>query len=155
MCIMYVRRNEMMKKILLSAITATVLVMSNAGYASWFGGNDGPFGGNGWGGDWNPYDEWDPRYWIREMDNELADDDYDRYGPGYGGYGPGYGGYGPGPGYGYGPGPGYGYGYGPGPGYGYGPGPGYGYAPAPAPYYAPQPQQQYAPQQQQAPAQQR
>jgi len=140
----------MMKKILLSAITATVLVMSNASYASWFG-NDGPWDSGGWGGDWNPYDEWDPRYWIREMDNELADDDWDRYGPRGGGYGPGYGGYGPGYG---GYGPGYG-GYGPGPGYG-GYGPGYGYAPAPAPYYAPQQQyapQQYAPQQQQAPSQ--
>jgi hypothetical protein len=135
---MSVWRNEMMKKILLSAITATVLVMSNASYASWFG-NDGPWGGNGWGGDWNPYDEWDPRYWIREMDNELADDDYDRYGPGYG-YGGPYGGYGPGPGYGYGPGPGYG--YGPGPGYGYGPAP---YQPAP---YQQQPYQQQPYQQQ-------
>jgi hypothetical protein len=126
----YVRRNKMMKKTLLSAVTAALIMTASAGQASWFGGNDGPWGGNGWGNDWNPYDEWDPRYWIREMDNELSDD-YD-YGPPpgyYGGYGPGYGGYGPG--------------YG-----GYGPGYGYG---GPAPYYGPQ--QGYAPQQQ-APAQQ-
>ena len=137
----------MMKKILLSAITATVLVMSNASYASWFGNNnDTPWGGNGWGNDWNPYDEWDPRYWIREMDNEFADDDY--YGPGPYGYGGpnGYGGpgpYGPPPGYYGGPGP-----YGPPPGYAppqfngpnggprpYGPPPGYR---GPAPQQAPQ-----------------
>jgi len=133
----------MMKKLLLSAVTATVLVMSNASYASWFGNNDGPWGGNGWGNDWNPYDEWDPRYWIREMDNEFADD-YDCYG--CGGPGP----YGPPPGYyggprPYGPPPGY-YGgprpYGPPPGYvpnngprPYGPPPGYR---GPAPRQAPQ-----------------
>jgi len=129
----------MTKKLLLSAIAASLLMVSGASNASWFGNNGnnwGPFGGNGWGNDWNPYDEWDPRYWIREMDNNMDDDNY---GPGYGYGGPGYG-YG-GPGYGYG-GPGYGYG---GPGYGYG-GPGYGYgAPGygggpygPAPYAAPQ-----------------
>ncbi|MDT8282055.1 MAG: sulfur globule protein CV1 [Gammaproteobacteria bacterium] len=134
-----------MKKILLSAVTAALIVTASASQASWFGGNDGPWGGNGWGNDWNPYDEWDPRYWIREMDSELADDDYGPppgyyggYGPGYGqGYGPGYGGYGPGSG---GYGPGYGYG-GPAP---YGPPQGYApqqYAPQ---QYAPQ---QYAPQQ--------
>jgi len=135
-----------MKAIFRLALAISLLLAATSSYA-WFGNN------NRWGGgDWNPYDEWDPRYWMEEMENEWDDDD-DYYGPGYGGYGPGYGGYGPGYG-GYGPGyggygPGYG-GYGPGyggygPGYGYGPGPGYGgygpgYAPAPAPYAAP-PQQ--------------
>ena len=77
----------------------------------------------------NPYDEWDPRYWMEEMEQEFDDDDdYYRYG-GYGSP------YGPPPGYGYG-------GYGPGPGYGPPPG----YAPQPAPMPQQAPQQQYAPQ---------
>jgi len=132
-----------MKKLLLSIVTITVLLFTASSQASWFGNNNwGPGGGNGWSNGWNPYDEWDPRYWVREMDNQF--DDNDSYGPGYGYGGPGYG-YG-GPGYGYG-GPGYGYG---GPGYGYGrPAPygygsaPYGYGPAvppPAPYGIP-PQQ--------------
>jgi len=136
-----------MKTIARLVLAISILLTATGSFASWFGNNN-----HGWGGNnWNPYDEWDPRYWMEEMENEFDDDD-DYYGPGYGyGPGPGYG-YGPGPGYGYGPGPGYG--YGPGPGYGYGPGPGYGYGPGsgygPAPY--PAPQQQQAPQQQ-APAQ--
>ena len=137
-----------MKAILRFFMAISLLLAATSSFA-WFGGNDW----GGYGGDWNPYDEWDPRYWMEEMEQEWDDDDdYYRYGPGGygGGYGPGYGGYGPGYG-GYGPGPGYGYG-GYGPGYG-----GYGYAPqpqyAPAPQAAPAPQQQYAPQQQQyAPA---
>jgi hypothetical protein len=127
----------MMKAILRLFMAVSLLLAATSSYA-WFG-ND-----NGWGGNsWNPYDEWDPRYWMEEME-DIWDDDDDYYG---GGYGPGYG-YG-GPGYGYG-GPGYGYG---GPGYGgYAPAP-YGYAPAPQQQYAPAPQQQYAPapQQQYAP----
>ena len=104
-----------MKTILRLFIAVSLLLAATSSFA-WFG-NDG------WGDDWNPYDEWDPRYWMEEMEDIWDDDDdYYRYG-GYGPYGPGYGygGYGPyGPGYGYGP-------YGPGPGYGYGPyGPAYG-----------------------------
>ena len=71
-----------------------------------------------WGGGWNPYDPWDPRYWAEEFFG----------GSGWGGYGGGPWGYGGGPwGYG-GPWGGYGYPY-YGGGYGYGP---YGYG---VPYY--------------------
>ena len=130
-----------MKAILRLFVALSLLLAASSSYAF--------FGGDNWGGNnWNPYDEWDPRYWMEEMENEWDnDDDYYGRGPyGYGG-GPGYGGYGGGPGYGgYGGGPGYG-------GYG-GPAP-YGYAPQPQ--YAPQQQapapQQQAPQQQ-APQQQ-
>ena len=129
-------------KTILRLFMAVSLLLAATNSFAWFFDNDdwecmGPFGEIP---GCNPYDEWDPRYWMEEMEQEFDDDDdYYRYGPSYGGYGPygpgygGYGGYGPyGPGYGgYGPngyGPGYGYGgYGP---YGYGPnGPGYGYAP--------------------------
>jgi len=127
-----------MKAILRSLMAVSLALAATSSYA-WFFDNDdwecmGPFGKIP---GCNPYDEWDPRYWMEEMDQEFNDDDdYYRYGPGYG-YG-GYGPYGPGYGYGgyapYGYGPGYGYGgyapYGYGPGYGYAP---YGYAPAPAP----------------------
>jgi hypothetical protein len=121
-------------KNLIRSVLAVVLLAAASTSSAWFFDNDNycpP-----WAYNCNPYDEWDPRYWMEEMEQEWDDDDYygGPYGyPGYGGYGPGYGGYGPGYG-GYGPGyggygPGYG-GYGPGPGYG-GPyggyGPGYGY----------------------------
>ena len=65
-----------------------------------------------WGGGWNPYDPWDPRYWAEEFFG----------GSGWGGYGGGPWGYGGGP-WGYG-GPWGGYGYPYYGGYGYGP---YGY----------------------------
>jgi hypothetical protein len=133
-----------MKAILRLFMAISLLLAATSSYA--FFGNDNDWGG--YGGNWNPYDEWDPRYWMEEMENEWDDDDdyYGRgYGPGYGYGGPGYGGYGGGPGYG---------GYGGGPGYGgYGPGYGGGYAPQYAPQYAPAPapaapatqQPQYAP----------
>ncbi len=141
-----------MKKIVLSIVTITVLLFTASSQASWFGNNNwGPGGGNGWSNGWNPYDEWDPRYWVREMDNQFSDNDYNGPGYGYGGSGYGHGGSGyGGPGYGYG-GPGYGspgYGYG-GPGYG---GPGYGYG-RPAPYgYGPAPYGYGSAAPQQAPA---
>ena len=122
-----------MKTIIRLIMAMSLLLAATSGYA-WFGNN------SGWGGNnWNPYDEWDPRYWMEEMENAFDDDDY-YGGPGYGGPGrygppPGYGGpgrYGPPPGYGgpgrYGPPPGY---RGPGP---YGPPSGYG---GPPPGYAP------------------
>lgn len=126
-----------MKTILRLAIASGFLLAASNSNASWFfDDNDGecwgPFGEIP---GCNPYDEWDPRYWMKEMDD---DDDYYGGPYGYGGYGGPYGGYG-GPYGGYG-GPGY---------YGAPYGGGYGYAP---PQYAP-PQQQYAPQQQ-APQQQ-
>jgi len=147
-----------MKKLTLSASALAMLLFASSSYA-WFGGNNNnnnnwmPWGGNnnnsnwmpwgggnnGWNNNYNPYDEWDPRYWMEEMENAFDGDDY---GPGYG--------YGPGPGYGYAPGPGFGgpnFGYGGnnGPSFGYGgPRPNYG----PGPYGAPQ---QQAPQQAPAP----
>jgi len=114
-------------KTILRLVMAVSLLLAATNSFAWFFDNDdwecmGPFGEIP---GCNPYDEWDPRYWMEEMEQEFDDDDdYYRYGPyggygGYGPYGPGYGGYGPGYG-GYGPyGPGYGYG-------GYAP---YGYAP--------------------------
>jgi hypothetical protein len=72
-----------------------------------------------WGGGWNPYDPWDPRYWMEEFFGGGWG-----YGGPWGGYGyPYYGGYG------YGPWGGYGYPYYAGYGYG-GPWGGHGY-----PYY--------------------
>jgi hypothetical protein len=114
-----------MKAILRLFMAISLLLAATSSYA--FFGNNNDWGG--YGGNWNPYDEWDPRYWMEEMEQEWDDDDdYYRGGRGYGPYGGG-------PGYGYGGGPGYG-GYGPGYG-GYGPGYGGGYAPY---GYAPQPQ---------------
>jgi len=130
---------QMMKAILRLAMAFGLSMAATSSYAWFWDNNDwecmGPFGEIP---GCNPYDEWDPRYWMEEMDQEFNDDDdYYRYGPGYG-YGGPYGGYGP-----YGPPPGYGYG-------GYGPG--YGYAPQP--YAAPAPGTNQAPQQQQAVPQQ-
>jgi predicted ribosomally synthesized peptide with SipW-like signal peptide len=134
-------KEQMMKAILKLTVALGVLLFATSSYA-WFNDDDWDDWG---GGNWNPYDEWDPRYWMEEMENEWDDDDdYYRRGP-YG-YGGPYGGYGPyGPGYGYGGyGPGYG-GYGGYAPYGYAPYGG-GYAP-PAQQYAPQQApQQYAPQ---------
>jgi len=122
-----------MKKIFSSLLAVALLTAAGTSMAWWSDNDD--WGGGPWGGDWNPYDEWDPRYWMEEMEQEWDDDD-DYYRRGYGGYGGpyggGYGGYPYGGGYGgypyggggYAP---YGGGYG---GYPYGGG---GYAPAPAP----------------------
>ena len=116
-----------MKKIIALTI-ASAFILGLASNASAFWGNDndwecrGPYGKIP---GCNPYDEWDPRYWMEEME-DMWDDDDDDYG--YGG-GRGYGGY-PQGGYGYPQGGGYGYPQG---GYGYPQG-GYGY-----------PQQQYNP----------
>jgi hypothetical protein len=91
----------------LTLLLATVLMISAVSSAS-------AFWGNNWGGyGWNPYDPWDPRFWLEEF-----------FGGGYYGGGPwGYGG--PWGGYGY---PYYGgYGYTPWGGYGYAPWAGYGY----------------------------
>jgi len=117
-----------MKNILRLFIAVSLLLTATSSFAWFFDDDDwecrGPFGKIP---GCNPYDVWDPRYWMEEMDQEFNDDDdYYRYGP-YGGYGPygpgyGYGGYAP---YGYAP-----YGYGPyGPGYGYGGYAPYGYGP--------------------------
>ena len=58
------------------------------------------FGNDGWGNNWNPYDEWDPRYWMEEME-DIFDDNDGPYGYGTYGYGAPYG-YAP---YGYAPAP--------------------------------------------------
>lgn len=122
-----------MKAIVRLFIAVGLMLSATSGYAWFFDDDDwecmGPFGKIP---GCNPYDEWDPRYWMEEMEQEFDDDDdWHRYGPyggygpyGYGPYGPGYGGYAP---YGYGPYGGPGYGYTP-----YGPYAPYGYAPAPA-----------------------
>ncbi len=126
-----------MKTILRLALAVSILLPATSSFA-WGGnnGNWGPFGNNGWGNNYNPYDEWDPRYWMEEMENTF-DDNGNYGGPGaYGNAGPGR--YGPPPGY-YGSGP-----YGPPPGYApnyaprsYGPPPGYRPNNAPRPYGPP------------------
>ncbi len=131
----------MKKLIAVSVFTAFIMGVASNASASWWGSDDdyecwGPYGKIP---GCNPYDEWDPRYWMEEMEDVFDDDDdYYRYG-GYGAPGYGYSGPGPGPG----PGPGYGYGA-PAPAYGGYPQPyyqqpyggGYPYA-APAPAAAP------------------
>ena len=80
-----------MKKIFSSLLAVALLTAAGTSMA-WWSDNDN-YGGGPWSGDWNPYDEWDPRYWMEEMEQEWDDDDdYGRYGGGYGGpYGGGYG----------------------------------------------------------------
>ncbi len=116
-----------MKKIIaLTVFSAFILGAATNATAFWGSDNDwecrGPYGKIP---DCNPYDEWDPRYWMEEMESFWDDDD--DYGRGYGApYGGGYGNPYGGGGYGapYGGGGGYGNPY------------GGGYAPAPAaPYY--------------------
>ena len=112
----------MKKLIAVSVFTAFIMGVASNASASWWGSDDdyecwGPYGKIP---GCNPYDEWDPRYWMEEMEDVFDDDDDDYYR--YGGYGA----------------PGYGYG---GPGYGYGaPAPAYG---APAPAYGGYPQPYY------------
>jgi len=126
-----------MKTFLRTALAMSLLLAATGSFA-WGNNNWGPFSNNnGWGNDYNPYDEWDPRYWMEEMENAFDDDDYNGPPPGYYGPPPGYNGgpYG-GPPPGYTPGP-----YGPPPGYmpprPYGPPPGYAPNNAPRPYGPP------------------
>jgi len=124
-----------MKKIIaLSVFSALVLGVASTASASWFGSDNdnecyGPYGKIP---GCNSYDEWDPRYWMEEMEDmwDDDDDDYYRYGGGRG-YGGGYG-----QPYGGGYGQPYGGGYGQPYGGGYGQPYGGGYAPQ---QYAPQP----------------
>ena len=78
-----------MKKSLISMAAIAALVAGNSASAFWDDDEDwkcwGPMGKIP---DCNPYDEWDPRYWMEEMEQVWDDDDdYYRYG-GMGGYGP-------------------------------------------------------------------
>ena len=97
-----------MKKLTLSLLAAALISAAGGVHAWW---------GNGWGGGWNPYDPWDPRYWMEEFFGGGWGNGWG--GPwGYGGY-PYYGGYYGGPWGGYGaPWGGYGYPYYGGWGYG-------------------------------------
>lgn len=77
-----------MKKIIaLSVFSAFVMGAASNVSAFWGSNNDwecrGPYGDIP---GCNPYDEWDPRYWMEEMEDAFDDDD--NY---YGGYGRGYG----------------------------------------------------------------
>ncbi len=79
-----------MKKIIaISVFSAFVLGAATNASAFWGNDNDyecyGPYGKIP---GCNPYDEWDPRYWMEEMEDMMDDDDDYR-----GGYGRGYGGY--------------------------------------------------------------
>ena len=52
----------------LSGVLALLLLSAASSSMAWWNDNDhGPWGG---GGNWNPYDDWDPRYWMEEMENE-------------------------------------------------------------------------------------
>jgi len=118
-----------MKKRTALSLLAGLLLAAATNVSAWWGNN--------WG--WNPYDPWDPRYWMEEF-----------FGGGWGGYGGPWGGYGypyyggwggPWGGYGYpyyGGWGGYGYPYGGWGGYPYYRG--WGYAPY-APAYATAPAQ--------------
>lgn len=86
-----------MKKIIaISVFSAFVLGAATNVSAFWGGDNDECYGPYGKIPNCNEYDEWDPRYWMEEMEDMIDDDDddyrYGGYGRGYGGYGPGYGG---------------------------------------------------------------
>ena len=122
----------MSKRTALSLLAGLLLAAATNASAWW---------GNNWG--WNPYDPWDPRYWLEEF---FGGGNWGGWGGGPWGYGGGPWGYrGPWGGYGYpyyggygyrGPWGGYGYPYYGGYGYGWPYYGGYGYAPviaAPAP----------------------
>lgn len=47
-------------KLFLKALLTAVLLMGASGSFAWWNNN-------GWGNNYNPYDEWDPRYWAEEM----------------------------------------------------------------------------------------
>ena len=104
-----------MKKFIAISVFSAFLMgaASNASAFFWDDDDDwkcwGPYGKIP---DCNPYDEWDPRYWMEEMEQTWDDDDdyYGGYG-GYRGYGAPYGG-GYGAPYGGGYGAPYGGGYG-------------------------------------------
>ncbi|NOQ78941.1 MAG: sulfur globule protein CV1 [Gammaproteobacteria bacterium] len=127
-----------MKKIIaVSVFSAFIMGVASNASASWWGSdNDGEcYGPYGKIPGCNEYDEWDPRYWMEEMEDMMDDDDDDYYR--YGGYGRGYG-----QPYGGGYGQPYGGGYGQPYGGGYGQPYGGGYAPQPYygnPYAAPAP----------------
>ncbi len=135
-----------MKKLIAASVFSALILGAGNASAFWGGGNDwecrGPYGDIP---DCNPYDEWDPRYWMEEMES-VWDDDDDNY---RGGYGSPYGG-----GYGNPYGGGYGnYGGGYGNPYGGGYGNPYGGGYAPAPYGNPYQQAPVAPAAPTAPAQ--
>jgi len=79
-----------MKKIIaISVFSAFVLGAATNASAFWGGDNDECYGPYGKIPNCNEYDEWDPRYWMEEMEDMFDDDDDDYYrygGRGYGGY---------------------------------------------------------------------
>jgi len=86
-----------MKKIIaISVFSAFVLGAATNASAFWSSDDDECYGPYGKIPNCNPYDEWDPRYWMEEMEDMMDDDDdnYGGYGRGYGrGYQQPYGGY--------------------------------------------------------------
>ena len=64
-----------MKKLLaLSLFAAAIATAAGTSSADWFGSDDNecwtPYGDRP---GCNPYDEWDPRYWMEEMEQEWDD----------------------------------------------------------------------------------
>jgi len=78
-----------MKKIIaISVFSAFVLGAATNASAFWSSDDDECYGPYGKIPNCNPYDEWDPRYWMEEMEDMMDDDDdYYRGGYGRGGYG--------------------------------------------------------------------
>jgi len=86
-----------MKKIITASVfSAFILGIASNASAFWDSDDDECYGPYGKIPGCNEYDEWDPRYWMEEMEDMMDDDDddYYRYGGGYGrpGYGMPYGG---------------------------------------------------------------
>ena len=89
-----------MKKRTTLSLLAGLILAAATNVSAWWGSN--------WG--WNPYDPWDPRYWMEEFFGGgyygggpwgygggpwgYGGVPWGGYGPYYGGYGPHYGGYG-------------------------------------------------------------
>jgi hypothetical protein len=83
-----------MKKIIAVSVFAVFMMGAVSNVSAFWGNNNdwecmGPFGQIP---GCNPYDEWDPRYWMEEME-DMWDDNDDYYGGGYGRPYGGYGGY--------------------------------------------------------------
>jgi len=76
-----------------AAVTLAALALAGTVNASsFFGSSDKYSDPECWyNPDCNPYDPWDPRYWMEEMDSFWSNDNNYGYGGPYGGYGGPYG----------------------------------------------------------------
>ncbi len=74
-----------MKKLFAAFAALTLMGAATQSQAFFWDDDDDWYKCPPWAYDCNPYDEWDPRYWMEEME-QVFDDDDDYYR--YGGYGP-------------------------------------------------------------------